>query len=123
MQRPPPHGYNGPNFYLLRNLTFPMVLRQFTSGRVLLMLGLIAAALSGCGQKGSLYLPDQPPPHLQSQSDCRTPTCAAVAESAADDEAAPGEQLADSPESNVNNQEDENTEPTREENTAEETTE
>ena len=90
-----------------------MVLRRFTSGRVLLMLGLIAAALSGCGQKGSLYLPDQPPPHLQSQNDCRTPTCAAVVAPAA----------ADRESTDAENGEDENTEPTLDKNTAEETTE
>lgn len=116
MQRPPPHGYNGPNFYLLRNLTFPMVLRRFTSGQVLTILGLMTAVLCGCGQKGSLYLPDQPPPPVQSQGDCRTPTCAAVTEPVADTD-----ELADVQESEI--REDENTEPTLEENTAEETTE
>lgn len=113
MQRPPPRGYNGRNFYLLRNLTFPMVLRRFTPGRALwvvglLTVGLLAAALGGCGQKGSLYLPDQPPPQIQSQSDCRTPTCAAAAETAVAGESEP------------ENQEEENT---AEETTAEETIE
>ena len=69
-----------------------MVLRRFTPGRALWILGLLTAALSGCGQKGSLYLPDQPPPQIQSQSDCRTPTCAAAAEAAVAEESEPENQ-------------------------------
>mgnify|MGYP007044738014 CR=1 FL=1 len=80
MQRQPTHGYNGANFYPLRNLTFPMVLRRFFKGQALLTIGLMATVLSGCGQKGKLYLPDQPPPHSQQQEDCRTPACAAALE-------------------------------------------
>ena len=88
-----------------------MVLRRFTAGQTLMMLGLIAAALYGCGQKGKLYMPDQPPPHLQQQEDCRTPNCAAVLQPS---EPTPAEQTSE---------EDEDTEQAVDKNTAEETTE
>lgn len=77
---PPTHGYNEANFYQLRNLIFPMVLRRFFKGQTLLTVGLMAAVLGGCGQTGNLYMPDQPPPHSQQQEDCRTPACAATLE-------------------------------------------
>ncbi|WP_290577852.1 LPS translocon maturation chaperone LptM [Ketobacter sp.] len=51
----------------------------------MLHLGLAAAVLlgsaqlTGCGQKGKLYLPDQPPPHgATAAGECRTPGCAAA---------------------------------------------
>ncbi|MEE2733054.1 MAG: hypothetical protein VYA55_19700 [Pseudomonadota bacterium] len=62
-----------------------MVLRHLSCSRALLQLGLAAsvllgsAPLTGCGQKGKLYLPDQPPPHeTTAASECRTPGCAAA---------------------------------------------
>ena len=70
-----------------------------------MLLGLMAAVLSGCGQKGKLYLPDEPPPHLQSQSNCRTPNCAAALEAPA------------TAESEDETQEDENSAPIPEETT------
>lgn len=55
-----------------------MALRCAPAARALVVLGLMLSALGGCGQKGSLYLPDQPPPHQVSDATCRTPTCAAA---------------------------------------------
>ena len=59
-----------------------MVLPRFFNGQTLLTVGLMAAVLSGCGQKGKLYMPDEPPPHTLNQAanqeDCRTPACASV---------------------------------------------
>ncbi len=83
-----------------------MVLQRLSTGRAVLLLGLMTAVLGGCGQKGKLYLPDEPPPHTQNQADCRTPNCAAIQTESATVEA----------EDNTG-EEDEKTEPMPEETT------
>jgi len=79
----------GAKFYLLRNLNFPMVFRRLSANLLVTVpVVTLAAALYGCGQKGDLYLPDQPPPRYQKQSECRTASCSAAVSAPATDPAA-----------------------------------
>lgn len=51
-----------------------MALRHLLAGLTLLPV----LALTGCGQKGALYMPDQVPPPRAAETPCRTPSCAAL---------------------------------------------
>ncbi|MDY6920856.1 MAG: lipoprotein [Pseudomonadota bacterium] len=55
-----------------------MVYELLHGGRRLLLLGWVLAALTGCGQKGALYMPQQAPASDPVAGGCRTPECAAI---------------------------------------------
>lgn len=64
-----------------------MALRHLLAGLTLLS----ALLVTGCGQKGPLYLPDQEPPPRAADTPCRTPSCATVQQTEADKDQNPPE--------------------------------